>query len=529
MDRRNDDYPIPRPLDSDWPETLKTSYSICANCGFPSVIYWGEELSLYYNQEYAHILGDKHPDAFGKPVAEVYPEVWETLSLQLESVRVNREILKFSDTLFLLERHGYLEECYFDYTLSPLFDINGAVVGVFNFAIETTLRKLSQRRTDLISKFISQQHYAQSVTSCVDGCRLILEEALEDIPFHLLYIKSNNDNYKLVSSSGIKQPHQDINWPIDEVLRSGTYKHIENLSDFFADPIVNLHSEPCVEAVIVPLKHEYSSLSSYLVAGLSPRKRFCNIYLEFIQSVSWHMGACLSSATSFDQFVELEEEKDNLLAVISHELKTPMTSIIAYAQIVKRNLTNRGESLSDALLEHMEDQITKLSTIINDMVDGSNLRTGKIIYRKQEFSFDRMVKSTVSAFEKNNKQSILLDLNIDKEFLGDEQRLKQVVDNLISNALKYSAAESEIKIRTKIIDDQLNFCIQDNGIGIKPEDRDKIFEPFYRGVSVKQYTTPGIGLGLFIANEIIKFFGGKIWVDSQPGSQAKFSFTLPLS
>jgi signal transduction histidine kinase len=525
----NKNIPSILPEIKDCPEALRTAYTICLNCGFPSAIFWGEELSLYYNHEYALILGNKHPASFGKPAAEVYPEIWESLSLQFIAVKENLKTLKLIDTLLLLDRHGYQEECYFDYTLSPLFDNRGNVVGIFNIAIETTNQKLGQRRSELISLFISQQHFAQPLNNCIDGCGNILKDALEDIPFHLLYMRTNNKQYKLVSSSGINQPHHDINWPIDELLVSGSFKHIDNLTDFFTEPIVNLFPEPCLEALIVPLKHEHSSLSGFLVAGLSPRKRFDKHYLEFIQNISWHVGACFSTATSFDQFVELEEEKDNLLGVISHELRTPITSIKAYSQLAVRNLKKEGESDSEVLLKRMDMQVAKLNLIVSDMLDGTNFRAGRISYRKEKFDFDEMVGDTIAVFKENNKHTIVLDLNIIQQFEGDKQRLKQVVSNLISNALKYAMGDSEIRVRTTIVDNELHFSIQDQGIGIKEEEKTKIFERFYRSVNVKQYTYPGIGLGLFIAKEIIKHFGGKIWVNSKPGNGATFHFTIPIN
>ncbi|MBG6234069.1 signal transduction histidine kinase [Pedobacter sp. CAN_A7] len=512
----------------DCPEALRTAYSICLNCGFPSAIFWGEELSIYYNHEYAVILGDKHPAAFGTPAAQVYPEIWDTLSLQLNAITTNLKTLKLIDTLILLERHGYQEECYFDYTLSPLFDNRGNAVGIFNIAIETTKQKLNQRRSELINLFISQQHFAQPLTSCIDGCGLILKDALEDIPFHLLYMKTNNEKYKLVSFSGISEPNHELNWPIEELIVSGSFKYIDNLANFFIEPVVNFHTEPCLEAAIVPLKHEHSSLSGFLVAGISPRKRFDQHYLEFIQTVSWHIGACFSTATSFDQFVELEEEKDNLLGVISHELRTPITSIKAYSQLALRNLNKGGDIGSEGLLKRMDVQIAKLNLIVSDMLDGTNFRAGRISYRKENFDFDEMVATTVTVFEENNKQTFLLDLNSLQNFVGDRQRLKQVVSNLISNALKYTKENSEIRIKTAIVDKELHFSIEDHGIGIKQEEKTKIFERFYRSVNIKQYTYPGIGLGLFIAKEIIKHFGGKIWVISNPGHGATFHFNIPI-
>lgn len=516
------------PRSVDWPDTLKTAYSISLNCGFPNAIYWGEKYLLLYNNEYSVILGDKHPAAFGKPVEEVYPEIWETLRPQLQSITINRQTANFGDTLFLLKRQGYLEECYFNYTLSPIFDANGHIVGIFNIALETTERRLALRRNETIKKIVEKQHFTLPLSECIHDCGIILQQATDDIPFYMTYIKSGKKHYKPVSASGIDPAIQGLHWPVDELIDSGTYQHIDDLSKVISQSIINSFREPCREAIIVPIQHDSCAVSGFLVCGLSPKRGFDQNYLNFIQSVGWHISACFSIATSFDQSRELEEEKENLLGVISHELKTPVTSIKGYTQIAVRELEKRGHSEAADLLRKMEKQIEKLGLIINDMMDGTNFKVGTVSFSEEKFDFDVMVKETVDIFRENTQQRISLNLNVQQSFKGDQRRLEQVVANLISNAIKYSPEDSEITITTNMVNQELMFSIQDEGIGIKPLELTKIFKRFYRAVNIKEYAYPGIGLGLFIVQQIVTHLGGKIWVDSTQDKGSTFHFSMPL-
>jgi hypothetical protein len=133
-----------------WPQSLRSALSICTGSRFPIAIYWGVDLTLLYNDAWSPIAGEKHPAALGRGAREVWPEIWDAIAPYLEQVLATGESTYLEDALLLMHRHGYTEECYFNYSFSAIPGDSGAPEGVFNAVVETTLRVISERRTALL-------------------------------------------------------------------------------------------------------------------------------------------------------------------------------------------------------------------------------------------------------------------------------------------------------------------------------------------------------------------------------------------
>ena len=145
------------------------------------------------------------------------------------------------------------------------------------------------------------------------------------------------------------------------------------------------------------------------------------------------------------------------------------------------------------------------------------------------FDFNHMVEEVIDDMQRTSQKHIIkAELNFKKELVGDRDRICQVVTNLLTNAIKYSPQSNEVIIFTTDKGDEVQLCVQDFGIGISPDKKDKVFEQFYRVSGSKEYTFPGLGLGLYISSEIIKRLGGKIWVNSVKGKGSTFCFSIPL-
>ena len=132
-----------------WSQSLRSALSICLGSRFPIALYWGRALTLLYNDAWSPIPGNKHPWALGRPGREVWPEIWETIGPMFEGVMTTGESVYFEDALLAMHRHGYTEECYFNYSFAPVRGEGGRVEGVFNAVVETTFRVVSERRTRL--------------------------------------------------------------------------------------------------------------------------------------------------------------------------------------------------------------------------------------------------------------------------------------------------------------------------------------------------------------------------------------------
>lgn len=227
--------------------------------------------------------------------------------------------------------------------------------------------------------------------------------------------------------------------------------------------------------------------------------------------------------------VRLERQKDDFLAVASHELKTPLTSLKAFNQVLELTFKRKGDYQSSELLSKMDTQINKLSALITDLLDITKIEKGKLQFKYEYFDFNEVVQEVLeSVLLTTNSHKLITDMDKSRTVYADRERTGQVILNFLTNAIKYSPKESKIKIKTRIEKNSVIFSVQDFGVGISKNIIDNVFEKFYRAHGTREDTYPGLGLGLYISREIIKRQGGKIWVESVSGKGSTFYFSLPL-
>ena len=226
---------------------------------------------------------------------------------------------------------------------------------------------------------------------------------------------------------------------------------------------------------------------------------------------------------------EAENKKDEFISIASHELKTPLTSIKGYIQILQRSLEKYPEDGIKNYLNRTQLQIGKLSSLVADLLDISKIESGKIEYNIQSFDFGLMVKNTVEIVEQTHECAITLKSSVENiRIHGDETRLEQVIINYLTNALKYSPNCKDVEVHYRLTEDnQIYLGVKDFGIGIPPELQDRIFDKFYR-VEESSTRFQGLGIGLYISSEIIKRHRGTFGVLSKPNEGSEFYFTLPL-
>jgi two-component system phosphate regulon sensor histidine kinase PhoR len=226
-----------------------------------------------------------------------------------------------------------------------------------------------------------------------------------------------------------------------------------------------------------------------------------------------------------DQKKELEK-KDEFIGVASHELKTPLTSLKGYIQLMEFQ-DNLPESVK-IYVSKATSSLNKLQHLIDELLDASKIKAGKLKFEKQELNLTELVNLCI---ENSNymypSYDIKKELEEDVRVYGNAERLEQVLMNLINNAVKYSPAKREILIRAETKDDAAIVSVIDFGIGMAKADEELVFERFYRA-NGHESTMPGLGMGLYISSEIIKEHNGEIRVRSKLNEGSIFSFTLPL-
>lgn len=227
--------------------------------------------------------------------------------------------------------------------------------------------------------------------------------------------------------------------------------------------------------------------------------------------------------------LELVNKRDEFFSIASHELKTPVTSLKAYTQLLLMEAAKSGHDKREVMLGKMDAQINKLTSLINDLLDTSKLQNGQLVYNKQPFMFNDMVAEIVEEIQLTTSANQLIVKNKDKaQVNADRDRIGQVLSNLLINAIRYARNSKQIIIEVNKKGQQVICSVRDFGDGIKPDQQERIFERYYRVSGNNLHTYPGLGLGLYISKEIIERHDGKIWMQSENGSGSTFYFKLPI-
>lgn len=234
-----------------------------------------------------------------------------------------------------------------------------------------------------------------------------------------------------------------------------------------------------------------------------------------------------SSMQHTDILDNLEQLKEDFLVATSHELKTPLTSQKAFIQILDQMVITNNDQQYKRYIKKIAEQNEKLSRLVNSLLDASKIKDGRLLTTPATFNLTTLVQEIISDLNQTYKHTILLKDSIDHEITTDKGKIDQVITNLIHNAAKYSSNNSEIIITLSQVAKDIIVSVQDSGIGIDSANFDNIFKPFYRIKGHKERTFPGLGMGLFISNEIIKHLGGRMWVESSKGKGSTFYFSLP--
>lgn len=227
---------------------------------------------------------------------------------------------------------------------------------------------------------------------------------------------------------------------------------------------------------------------------------------------------------------ELEQRKDEFISMASHELKTPITSLKGFTHILQRRFTKHGDEQALQYLARIDKQVNKLTKLITDLLDISKIQAGKLEYQEERFDLDALIQEIVENLQETTQtHSLLLEGQAHVQVFGDKDRIGQVLINLLTNAIKYSPKADKVIVRVCKDSKNALVSVQDFGIGIAEVYQKKIFERFYQITDSEEKTYPGLGIGLYISNEIIKRQGGGMWLESKKGEGATFHFALPLA
>jgi PAS domain S-box-containing protein len=244
----------------------------------------------------------------------------------------------------------------------------------------------------------------------------------------------------------------------------------------------------------------------------------------------------VSIFTDITHQVEVDRLKSEFVATVSHELRTPMTSIQGYAEILLMGAAGALDEQQRQFLEIIKMNTRRLSVLVNDLLDVSRIESGRVTLNTQALDLatlsDEVMKELETRARKDHK-NITIDRDIPAGLppaLGDPERVRQIIHNLLENAYLYNYPDGTITVRIRPMETHLQMDIQDSGIGIPLADQERVFERFFRGESPLTLGVSGTGLGLSIVQNLVWMHHGEIWLESagKPGKGSTFSFTLPI-
>jgi hypothetical protein len=323
--RRHDWRKSPLGNPAGWHDTLKGAVSTCLSSRFPMVVWWGPDLIMLYNDAWQPILGDtKHPQGMGRPGAESWPETWPIVREQFQQALSG--IGSWSeDRLLASDRHGFLEECYFTYSHSPLRDASGAVVGVQSVVSETTSRVLSERRLRILGELARATLDATTrIASLESGCGTLIDllcRGNPDVPFAVLYLV-DGDGANLVASSGVsaaffpqgvRAGEQDA-WGIGEALELRAKRLVDEPPKGRGPLPGGVWPEPATQTLVLPIADSKPGVScALLVAGVNSRLRVDAAWLEFAELVGAQIAAAVHALRAAEARVRTERERMELI------------------------------------------------------------------------------------------------------------------------------------------------------------------------------------------------------------------------
>src|SRR5581483_1864540 len=513
------------PVES-WPQSLKTSVSICLASRFPIVLYWGPEYVVLYNDAYSQILGTKHPWALGQVCRTCWAEIWDTIGPMLGDVVETGKATWSDDLLLMLRRFGYPEECYFSFSFSPVQVESGGVGGIFTAVIETTEKVIGERRLRTLRDLAARAVAVNSEQASWHIAASTLAENDRDVPFAIL-CKVVDDSCRLAGTAGISSSHplcdqlcdtrSELFRKVMEVAKSGQPVELENIGEFAVGLPCGPWNTNVRTALLLPVAALGQGSAGVLLAAVSPAKGLDESYRTFFDLLARQIATSIADARSHEEerkraesLAELDRAKPLFFSNISHELRTPLTLLLGPTESA---LSTPNGMLKGADLEMVHRNELRLLKLVNTLLDFSRIEAGRVhaIYEPTDLAAltSDIASAFCSAMENAGLRFSVTCEPIHDAVYVDRAMWEKIVLNLLSNAFKFTF-EGDVELKLHPAEHAVELVVQDTGTGIPEAELPRIFERFHRVENVRARTYEGTGIGLALVQELVKLHGGSV-------------------
>jgi PAS domain S-box-containing protein len=497
----------------------------------------------YANSALLSMWGKTEENAIGKSLLENGYEPWhaEMHEKEIDQIKATKQPIR-GEVSF---PHATLGKRVYDYILTPVFNEQGEVAAVAGITRDVSERKEleetlanSSEELQAINEEMAAVNEEQAASN--EELRSTNEE-LAVVNEQLLEARQKIEESETALRLAIEAANFGT-WFIHSVTREFiTDARLKELFGYYPEEDLS------IEGALAQITDEYRDFVAtklenaiyhngdydvtYPVIGLHDNQlRWLRAIGNLKADPSGAFSAFTGMVMDITEQKQDEMRKNDFIGMVSHELKTPLTSLTAIVQIASKKLKTSEDAFLAGAMEKAGLQVKRMSNMINGFLNVSRLESAKLIIDKHEFNLEQLIEETIKETELTVTSHVIKFEPCNPVMIqADHDKIGSVITNLISNAVKYSPKGKEIDIKCEVIGDRAQVSVKDEGMGLKPQDKDKVFERYYRVETNHTKHISGFGIGLYLSAEIIHRHDGEIWVESESGKGSTFYFSLPLN
>lgn len=532
----------------DWPQSLRTSVSLCLSSTFPILVAWGPDDIQIYNDAYRPICGGLHPRSMGAPFKEIWASALPVVGGAFDRAHKG-EGAYIKDQRMFLDRYGYLEEAFMTFSFSPIRDESGEVGGIFHPITEATAAVLGARRSRCLRDLNAAIGDARAIADVGRDIEAQYQGMALDLPFVLLYqIDADSGELLLRSAAGLDAhaalaptvaPLDDAIWPFASAAEARTPQQVDGLAARLAGAQCGPYEQAPRSALVLPITLPgQQELFGFVVAGVSAARALDADYLNFYDMLGAAVITAVGNVIAYEkeqkraeELAQIDRAKTAFFSNVSHEFRTPLTLILGPLDDA---LADRQEALGPVQRRRIDvthRNSLRLLKLVNSLLDFSRIEAGRVQASYVPLDLARLTADLAGVFESAMDKGGLR-YQVELQQLGqpvyiDRDMWEKIVFNLLSNAFKFTL-QGSVSVTLSEHAGMARLSVRDTGSGIAESELPRVFERFHRIEDTPGRTYEGTGIGLALIQELVRLHGGSIAAHSVLGEGSRFDVDIPF-